>query len=61
MQNNLKAIVQNYCGFPVEVIEVKGYVNDERRGKLVRAQVRYPDNFEVPALLKESEIELQAV
>ena len=61
MQNNQVAIVQNYCGYPVEVIDIKGYVNDAERGRLVRVQVRYEDGFEIGALLKESEIELQAV
>ena len=61
MQNNQVAVVQNYCGFPVEVIDIKGYVNDAERGRLVRVDIRYSDGFEIGALLKESEIELQAV
>lgn len=60
MQNNQNAKAR-YCGFPVEVINIKGYVNDPERGRLVRVDIRYPDGFEIGALLKESEIELQAV
>lgn len=60
MQNNQVAIVRNYCGYPVEVIDIKGYVNDPERGRLVRAQIRYEDDgFIASALLKESEIEFE--
>lgn len=60
MQNNQVAKAR-YCGYPVEVIEVIERIEDEARGPLVRVQVRYEDGFEIGALLKESEIELQAV
>jgi hypothetical protein len=52
----MSAFVKNYCGFPVDVVEVKGYKNDAERGLLVSADVRYPDGFVVGALLKASEI-----
>ena len=61
MQNNQVAKAR-YCGYPVEVVNIKGYVNDPERGRLVRVDIRYEDDgFVAPALLKESEIELQAV
>lgn len=61
MQNNQVAKAR-YCGYPVEIVEVKEFIDHPERGRLVRVQVRYEnDGFEIGALLKESEIELQAV
>lgn len=54
----MKAIVKNYCGFPVEVISVREYGQDEK-GRFFFGRVRYEDDgFVAPALLKLDEIEL---
>ena len=54
---NLIAAKLRYCGYPVEVVEVIERIQDEARGPLVRAKVRYEnDGFIASALLKESEI-----
>ena len=53
MSNSTKLI---YCGYPVEVVEIIERFEDEVRGPLVRARIRYEDGFIAPALLKESEI-----
>lgn len=65
MTERTKPAVKNYkiryCGYLVEIIEFKEFINDPERGRLVRVQIRYEDGFEIGALLKEDEIESSSV
>lgn len=54
----MKAIVKNYCGFPVEVISVREYGQDEK-GRFFFGRVRYEeDGFVKGAFIREHEVEL---